>query len=561
MANSTETEKYLEEIVNLIIAFGNGNFDARGEVSESDDPFNAVLSGLNMLGEELTHYKEELQKQTTLQHHIINSIDEVIYAREINPANPDIIAFSFISGSCREITGYSENELRHDATLWTQALHPEDRLATQQRLALILEAGQTDLLTYRFYNKTKNEYRWLEDRITPVKSEDGSTRQIFGSVRDITEQMNVTLQLKEKNELVSRIITSSDQFFYIVSIDPENTFINDFKYLSWQIEEIQGSTLDKIKSSPLGWMNAIHPDDLERVKEVNQVMFSTQKPALRVYRVKNVQTGNYIWLEDYVYPVADENGRVIELYGSVRNIDDRKKTEIEKENLLKELNNKYNELMQFNYIVSHNLRAPVAHILGLAQLLQTNQSEEERTDTQNFIAEAAQSMDTLLYDLNTILSARSALNEKKEVFSLKNIIRDVQNNLRAEIDKSDTTIKVEIAPEAATINSVKSYLQSSVFNLVANGIKYRSSERRPVIEITATKRDSMTVISIKDNGLGMDMELYGDRIFGLYNKFHTEHEGKGLGLYMTKTQIESLGGTVSVNSRLGKGTEFTITLP
>lgn len=561
MANSTETEKYLEEIVNLIIAFGNGNFDARGEVSESDDPFNAVLSGLNMLGEELTHYKEELQKQTTLQHNIINSIDEVIYAREINPANPDIIAFSFISGSCREITGYSENELRRDATLWTQALHPEDRLATQRRLALILEAGQTDLLTYRFYNKTKNEYRWLEDRITPVKSEDGSIRQIFGSVRDITEQMNVTLQLKEKNELVSRIITSSDQFFYIVSIDPENTFINDFKFLSWQIEEIQGSSLDEIKSSPLAWMKAIHPDDIEKVKEVNQVMFSTQKPTVRVYRVRNVKTGNYIWLEDYVYPVADENGRIIELYGSVRNIDDRKKTEIEKENLLKELNNKYNELMQFNYIVSHNLRAPVAHILGLAQLLQTNQSEEERTDTQNFITEAAQSMDTLLYDLNTILSARSALNEKKEVFSLKNIIRDVQNNLRAEIDKSDTTIKVEIAPEAATINSVKSYLQSSVFNLVANGIKYRSSERRPVIEITATKRDSMTVISIKDNGLGMDMELYGDRIFGLYNKFHTEHEGKGLGLYMTKTQIESLGGTISVNSHLGEGTEFTITLP
>jgi len=140
------------------------------------------------------------------------------------------------------------------------------------------------------------------------------------------------------------------------------------------------------------------------------------------------------------------------------------------------------------------------------------------------------------------------------------VIRTVLSNLKSEITRSEAEIVTNIQPEAADIVSIKSYVQSALFNLVANAIKYRSTERTPVISIEAAKREDRTVITVSDNGMGINLGTHGDRIFGLYNRFHLEQEGKGLGLYMTKTQIESLGGQIAVDSTEGVGTTFIITL-
>src|SRR5690606_8169649 len=129
----------------------------------------------------------------------------------------------------------------------------------------------------------------------------------------------------------------------------------------------------------------------------------------------------YIWIEDRLVPIKDEKGIVTEVYGSARDITLYHETTLElkakneeRENLLKELGNRYNELMQFNYIVSHNMRAPVAQLLGLTELLEAGGTEAERTEAINYIKDAAKTMDTMLHDLNTILSTKSKLNEKVE---------------------------------------------------------------------------------------------------------------------------------------------------
>ena len=281
---------------------------------------------------------------------------------------------------------------------------------------------------------------------------------------------------------------------------------------------------------------------------------------MRTYRVKHARTGEYVWLEDYVAPVADESGHIAELYGSVRDITAQKKSELEREQLIRELSNKYNQLMQFNYIVSHNLRAPVAHILGLGKLLHTDINATDKETTLEYIQEAALALDDLLQDLNVILSTRSMLNEKTETFLLADVVRTVCNNLQNEIKKSNAVIETNIHPQAAEIVSIKSYIQSAIFNLITNAIKYKSPERTPVIRIEATRCDGKTVITVADNGMGINLGTHGDRLFGLYNRFHPEHEGKGLGLYMTKTQMESLGGQITVESTEGVGTTFIITL-
>src|SRR5690606_4952931 len=299
------------------------------------------------------------------------------------------------------------------------------------------------------------------------------------------------------------------------------------------------------------WLESIHPDDVEKVKEDNRRMFSSRKPTTRIYRTRHASTGEFVWLEDYVVPVADDNGLVKELFGSVRDVTAQKATEEARETLIKELSNKYNELMQFNYIVSHNLRAPVAHIKGLSALLDTNMPQDELGRTFEYIQEAADSMDDLLKDLNVILSTRSMLNEKVEPFSLTQVINTVASNLQHEVEQSKAVIEVDIAPGADDIVSIKSYIQSTFYNLIANAIKYRDEERPLLIKINGHRINHRTVIVVTDNGLGIDLETNASRIFGLYSRFHPNHEGKGLGLYMTKTQIELLNGTIDVKSKVG----------
>lgn len=560
MHTGEDNNKRLEGIIHALIEYSKGNFDVRQDISEEDDALNTVASGLNMLGEELQHYHQQVEDGKNFLQNILSSIDEVVYARRVIHENPPKSPFTFISARCKEILGFTIDELKEQPDRWIQSVHPEDAIRISAIIRSVLE-GNEETFTYRIFHGVKNEYRWIEDRLVSEKDESGKVIQIFGTARDVTEQRKTDSELRDKNELVSRIVATSDQFFYVVTLDSKNSFINNFTYHSWQIEDIQGSTPEDLNNNPLGWLKAIHPDDMSDVVEQNRIMFSNHKPVVRVYRVKNKKTRKYVWIEDHVVPVPDSKGNIHELYGSVRDITSRMKTELDKEKLIKELSNKVNETMQFNYIVSHNLRAPVANIIGLVKLLDINMPEEDLRNTIGYISEAAMSMDELLSDLNTILSARSNLNKKVEMFLLTDVVRTVSNNLRKEIETANATIKTDIAHSANELSSIKSYIQSTMFNLLSNAIKYRDEERPLQINITAKKADGNTVIRVADNGIGIDMKEHGDRIFGLYSRIHYSYEGKGLGLYMTKTQLESVGGSISVSSTFGKGTIFTVTLP
>ncbi len=110
-----------------------------------------------------------------------------------------------------------------------------------------------------------------------------------------------------------------------------------------------------------------------------------------------------------------------------------------------------------------------------------------------------------------------------------------------------------------TINYPKLYLESIIYNLVSNAIKYRSKTIQPVIEISTFILGERVQLSVKDNGLGIDLARYGDKLFKLNQIFHEGYDSKGVGLFITKAQIESLGGTISVQSMPNEGCNFTVT--
>jgi signal transduction histidine kinase len=134
---------------------------------------------------------------------------------------------------------------------------------------------------------------------------------------------------------------------------------------------------------------------------------------------------------------------------------------------------------------------------------------------------------------------------------------EVKKNVQNLLDQEKSTIEVDFS-EVNHINYNRIHIESIFLNMITNAIRYRSPERMPHIKIRSYYKDNWVVVDFKDNGLGMDLNRYGDRIFGLYQRFHEHKEGKGLGLYMTRSQITAMGGEIEVESEPGRGTTFKV---
>jgi PAS domain S-box-containing protein len=280
--------------------------------------------------------------------------------------------------------------------------------------------------------------------------------------------------------------------------------------------------------------------------------------------IKNkAKDGSYYWVDTTISPIFNDSGDVVQ-YLSVRTlITERKDLEAEKERLLADLNNKYNDMMQFSYIVSHNIRAPIAKITSLIELLKDEcvNHDDNAQILIKYLTESAISLDEVINDLTNILSLSRAENQNIELVNLPGIINSVQDSLESQIRESGTSFQIYIDEDAMNFNSIKNYVNSIIFNLVSNAIKYSKTDLHPGIIIKAKKINGRLLLVVTDYGIGIDLDKAGTDFFGLYKRFNFSKEGRGLGLYMTKTQVESLGGTIDVSSHPGVGTTFTISLP
>ncbi|MFN0200860.1 MAG: sensor histidine kinase [Bacteroidia bacterium] len=239
-----------------------------------------------------------------------------------------------------------------------------------------------------------------------------------------------------------------------------------------------------------------------------------------------------------------------------------KESEGQKDKLARELQKRNEEVMRFNYVVSHNLKAPLANLLGLSNVLRIpNLSEEEKMKMIEHIQNASNKMNDLVNDLGYTLAGSKPLGISKEWVQFDELMEGVKNTLQQPIEAAQAQIELHLAADAQTLYCVAAYLETIMFNLISNSIKYRADDRVPVIQVITTNIDDSFCIVVKDNGKGIDLDRYGEHVFGLYKRFHIGAEGRGLGLFLTKMQVESLGGSISVESKVNEGACFTIHLP
>ncbi len=251
---------------------------------------------------------------------------------------------------------------------------------------------------------------------------------------------------------------------------------------------------------------------------------------------------------------------------------ERQKTELEKKNILLEqsldakskdlLNSNQqlvvqnHELQQFSYTVSHNLRGPVASMLGLINIHQLSKSEADRANILTLLEKSAQSLETVIHDLNKIIDIRKDKFNISEKVDLEKELAIIVQSLNVFITENEVTISNDF--QAGEIISIKAYINSILYNLVSNAIQYRSPDRKLIVKISSHRTLDFIVLAVSDNGLGIDMTRFKGDLFKLYKRFHTHVEGKGLGLYLVKQQVEKLNGHIEVVSHPDEGTHFTV---
>ncbi|MBS3913525.1 MAG: PAS domain S-box protein [Bacteroidetes bacterium] len=315
---------------------------------------------------------------------------------------------------------------------------------------------------------------------------------------------------------------------------------------------------------------------LEENKEIN--LFEVITPAGREYWEKMLpQAFNgepFEYEIDYVQPdgrvhwyyvrvcrIDNNQGEIYGIMIAIQNITEQKEMNMQQEQITDDLSHRNHDLEQFAYIVSHNLRAPVANIIGATNLLQVGENTEEDTsDLLLGLSEAAAKLDTVIQDLNTILQLNKELKSEFEFVDFRVLLDDITESIHSLVMENNASISgnFEMAKE---LRSIKSYIYSIFYNLISNSIKYSKPDLAPVIQIQSYQKNGQVILEFRDNGLGIDLNRHGNEVFGLYKRFHIEKDGKGVGLFMVKTQVERLGGKVSVESIPNQGSVFRIEIP
>lgn len=368
---------------------------------------------------------------------------------------------------------------------------------------------------------------------------------------DVTEQVVLRKKIEDsevKLKKAQALLHISN--WEIDLVTHKNTWSNDFY-------KILGLSQEDVEPSTEAFLAQLHPDDFDLVKAKMDETFQTYESGSFSARVRP-RNGDLTYIYSEWKFEFDTNAQPIRLYGILQDITERKIAEVERLKITNDLLQRNRDLEQFTFIISHNLRAPAANIMGFTEYLQDDTiTTQEQKELLQGLASSVSGLDTIIKDINSILQVKQEINDKKENIFFSKIVTNVIDSIGTTIDKHHVTIKTDF-DEVDDIFSLKVYLQSIFYNLISNSIKYRKPDVQPLIEIKSKRDNGKTILTFKDNGLGIDMAKKGDKVFGLYQRFHNHVEGKGMGLFMVKTQVEAIGGKITVSSELHKGTEFTI---
>ncbi len=373
-------------------------------------------------------------------------------------------------------------------------------------------------------------------------------RKRTAQLNDEIEQRKIAEQLaKENTERIEHILNSASIGLWEFHPDSgEIKFNDEFKTILGYPKDYDFQEID--------FTDKIHPEDLADVA----VLVSTDREAdsdrkMTQFRILDAE-GKYIHvLSSSKAFLGNENLRISGVLISIEEIKQKELLIIE---VSEELKRRNDELKKFAYITSHNLRAPVVNISALYEMIDTNTLTEENKAIIEKIEISVKRMESTLTDLIGVVSQQTVDKFTKVNIDIEKAFDSAISSIENQVIESGATFEFDFKEKDMFYPN--HYLESIILNLLTNAIKYRSLTRPLHIRIESAKQGNDVVLKFTDNGIGVDLQRNEAKIFDLYQRFHTEIPGKGIGLFIIKSHLDSLNDKILVESQVDVGTTFTI---
>ncbi len=396
------------------------------------------------------------------------------------------------------------------------------------------------------YQIDKTGKRWdFEARIVKYKK-----NQVMAVVRDITKSKEDERIKRRLRELFYKAFHMNPTPVLILTLEEEKILNANRKFLElvkMNSEEVIGkSTMDLNY-----WQNPKHRNlFIESIKSKGHIHDMDTTMESRDGEIKD------IILSGVLIDVEGETCILMMIFDNT----DRKRNEERLQSVTEELTRYNQELQQYTFIISHDLRAPVINLAALIDFYDTeNPGSEDNKLVFKKIEQSIVSLETTLVDLIDMMENKHNGSNEKKPISCQEVLNEVLSAIEDMVNKSNVEIKADFS-DADTILFPRTHLKSIFQNLITNAIKYRSEKRKSYLNIVSRKKEGFVHIYFEDNGMGIDLAKHGDKLFSMYQRFHDHVDGKGLGLHIIKSQIENQKGELRVESVPEQGTTFHVLL-
>jgi PAS domain S-box-containing protein len=443
-------------------------------------------------------------------------------------------------------TGYDKNSIK-EIKYWDLLANKSEKIKTQ--ITSELEShGTFGPIEEKYVRKDSSEYPVIINKSLIVGKK--GRKLVWTIVQDISESEKKEKRIRKEQKLLRTLIDHL----------PLRVFVKDNESRKILVNKAECNNMGVDSPQELLGKNDFELYDKEYAQEARaedlQVMDSL-KPILAKEKIiqKNDGTaGNYLVSK---IPLKGEDGKVSGLVGIGLEITEIKQKEEELRSLINVTSLQNKKLINFAHIVSHNLRSHTANFSMLLEFLVNERDDSERQNIMSMLVEASDNLLETLDNLNEVVAISSNVNIKKVSVNLNTKIDGVTKNLSAFLKKNKTEL-INTIKNDVCIPVVPAYIDSILMNFITNAVKYKSPERKPIIKLSAQRSKGYIILCIEDNGLGIDLKRYGDKLFGMYKTFHNNDDARGIGLYISKNQIDAMNGKIVVQSEVNKGTLFKI---
>lgn len=444
-----------------------------------------------------------------------------------------------------------ENGSKVDLESAVDFYHPDYRQKVKDAVAGAINNGESYDLELLLIT-AKNKEIWVR-AIGKAEFENGKAVRIKGLFQDINEQKVRSLKLLERESFLSEAEDLAKLGSYRWYKNGNRHIWSDGKY------KILGFELGEVEAKFSSVLDVVEPEDKEKVKSCKDLAVKNDTSYEITYHIRT-KDGQKKVLVDKGLPWHTESVAEKGYLGIVRDITDQHKKEEELQELLLSLKRSNSELQSFAYVASHDLQEPLRVITSYLQILEMSYSNTLDEDGREYIAntiKAAARMKSLIVDLLSISRLDTVVFERESV-DLNTILDQVKDNLQVAIEESSAVI--EYSPLPVVIGD-KVRMLRLFQNIISNGIKFKHSERPPVIRIHWVPKGDQYQFKVCDNGIGIKEE-YFDRIFTIFQRLHTreDYKGNGIGLAVCKKILESHNSEMKVESEYGEGTCFIFEL-